>query len=240
MRLMSQLIVSNHLLMEARVNHSIGSSLSNYRGSMSSVILHGFLHPQWCSISGNQQVRQLAYQTDSQLCTSSSPSTSQKMQHLQFGQNKEEMGWTGFDKLSGKTKKLSQACVENIPRPFWERNHPWDSRSSYFVVTSSRILVDIVFSNNLLIWLPHSCRSALDQLPVLMQPEVVTFWNVSVEDLQLRYGQGFKLPCYNIMWQCENIRIIMFWSKTFDCCASSFYLSIMWSQHHFEVLLWLL
>jgi len=49
------------------------------------------------------------------------------MQHLQFGQkNKEKMGWTGFDELpwDKTTKKLSQACVENIPRPFWERNHP--------------------------------------------------------------------------------------------------------------------
>ena len=133
-----------------------------------------------------------------------------KMQHLQFGQkNKEKMGWTGFDELpwDKTTKKLSQACVENIPRPFWERNHPWDCSFSYFVVTSSRILFDIDFQYQSLDLIATQLwsRSALDQLPVLMQPEVVTFWNDSIQDSQLRNCQGFKLPCWAITL-CDNVK----------------------------------
>lgn len=104
-------------------------------------------------------------------------------------------------------KKLSQACVENIPRPFWERNHPWDCSFSYFVVTSSRILfyIDFQYQSLDLIATQLWSRSALDQLPVLMQPEVVTFWNGSIQDSQLRNCQGFKLPCWAITL-CDNVK----------------------------------
>ncbi len=83
--------------------------------------MHCFLHPKWCSISSinsnklHNSPTKLIQMT--QLChTSSSPSTSQKMQHL-------HMWWTRFDELSGtklrkKEKQLSQTCVQNISRPF--------------------------------------------------------------------------------------------------------------------------
>ena len=150
MRLISQLIVSSHLLMEASVNHSIGSSYPT-----------SFLHPKWCSNLDNSPTKRTlscatprVVQVPVKKC-----STCSLVKRIR-------RKWDGQGLMNSPGTKLQKNCLKHVlrifPDLFGREIIPWDCRSSYFVVTSSRILFDIVFSTNLLIWLPHSCD--LDQL----------------------------------------------------------------------------